>query len=362
MRDHPLSRNENPKTHYGHLPRLPQMYRLSVNINNLDIMAEKIAEILKIESERDFSRELELIEPFLDGVVLNETFDVLGVYDCVKRTIVIDREEISKCASDIFSSNNFYFATDLEKVVACHEDSHALHHLANDPFNSERIWEEFSNTPSYLKEILAQLFTYHYCHHHQNLEKAFFKLEEYQPVEYRLWRLFRYVPKEILYWQIRDQPSRIEKILLHAGCKLPLILVTGWHLRGIAKAIANDQSGKLQDRHLAEIVKKNYPYPAICFPGHSNPDCLQTVFFFSLKSVRYTNRYNGHFNFDQTLQSLVTHMEGLCGHETKQVIVITDNWDADSYERHEAFLDALRGRVKIRFCLVTAGNYCWINL
>lgn len=145
MRDHPLSRHENPKIQYGHLPKLTQMHSLLVNIHNLDMMAERIADILKIECERDFSRELELIEPFLDGVVLNEAFDVLGVYNSVKRTIVIDREEISKCASDIFSLNNFYFAADLEKVVACHEDFHALHHLANDPSNSGRNGTKHKN-------------------------------------------------------------------------------------------------------------------------------------------------------------------------------------------------------------------------
>ncbi|MFH0822028.1 MAG: PD-(D/E)XK nuclease family protein, partial [Pseudomonadota bacterium] len=55
------------------------------------------------------------------------------------------------------------------------------------------------------------------CPKNSKLECAFEELEKTQPLAYRLWRLFKSVGKEALYWEIRQSPQRIMRILKAIG-------------------------------------------------------------------------------------------------------------------------------------------------
>jgi predicted Mrr-cat superfamily restriction endonuclease len=108
---------------------------------------------------------------------------------------------------------------DLLQVVKIHEESHALHHMAVDPSNNNKIWDEFADVNPCLLEILAQLFTYYAVEPEKRLLNAFLELEKRQPLAYRLWRLFRYMEKEPVYWSVRYD-NRVQKILGKLGLVL----------------------------------------------------------------------------------------------------------------------------------------------
>jgi len=224
MRDDALKRVEEPKWKTGHLAGGTPAKVIDVNTECLDRLAERVALILDLENEGEFNASLRQFEPCPEPVEVQEPVDLLGIYDSGTKTIVIDKNKIRKCVGQWSAEQVNISYEDLKKVVEIHEDAHALHHLAGDPKNNNEIWDGFGDTPSYLLEILAQLFAHDECQHDHRLAVAFEELEKRQPLTYRLWRLFRRVPRERFYWLVREDQSRVVRILLHLGFR-----VRPWH-------------------------------------------------------------------------------------------------------------------------------------
>ncbi len=70
-----------------------------------------------------------------------------------------------------------------------------------------------------------------------------------------------------------------------------------------------------------------YPYGT---PGYG---CCELALFLSLQTSAYIKRGSrGHMNCGQAIQRIVQHMQGICMDKTKHAVLVTDNWDGDSYE------------------------------
>lgn len=362
MRNDPLQMAEKPVFMCGTLPGELRTPSVSIDIALLERLAEIVARILENEPGEDFNRKLGELKPVPVPVGLQERIDILGLYDSGQKRITVDVAKISRCAEDMRACGQNVSDADLVRVVEIHEEQHALHHLAQDGQNNSSIWHEFSCTPSYLLESLAQLFTYNVCQSNTALEYAFVQLEKLQPCEYRLWRLFKHVSEEKLYWIIRDRRYLIEPIITKIGFGLPLKMISGWDLRRIANKIQNDTEGNIHGRHIPKVVHESYPYPANCYPGEPANQCFETAFFFSLTARRYVNSDKGHLSFRQMLGCFARHMEGKCGGITKQVCILSDNWDADAYDELKPFIDEIKRTVKVSACLIVGKSYSWFGV
>lgn len=355
------------------VPQIPPVYEplpsqtqrkseLHVDTMLLGQLAEMVAWALKQDTEEDFEMALEKINQLPKSVTLYQTVDPLGCYNSGEKTITIDRAKISRLAEDMYSEGQSVSARILENVVEIHEAQHALHHLAQDTSKGNRIWDGFSDTPSYLLEILAQLFTYHQVQNNQTLETTFLELERRQPTEYGLWRFFKYVPEECLYWTIRDESHRIDRILEKMGFKLPRKAISGWDLRRIAKEIYKHRGGNICGEDMPVLVRKCYPYPSNCYPGKPGNECFETAFFFSLTAGSYANPDKGHLSFREMLGWLARHMNGDCGRITKRVYIFTDNWDANAYDDVKPIINDIKRLANVSVCLIVGKEYSWFGV
>ncbi len=69
-----------------------------------------------------------------------------------------------------------------------------------------------------------------------------------------------------------------------------------------------------------------YPYGT---PGYG---CCEFALFLSLQTTAYVKkRRRGHINCGQAIRQIVQHMQGSCMGKTLSAVLVTDNWDEDSY-------------------------------
>jgi hypothetical protein len=362
VKNDPLRMADKPFEVIGTLSGEGPTSVIPVDSEQLDRLAEMVWSILKSDTDEDFKRRLGEIARWPQSIALHQTVNTLGCYDSQKKTITIDRDKISRCAAYMRSQGQNISDSVLQRVVQIHEEAHALHHLAQDSSNNDRIWDEFSQTPSYLLETLAQLFAHQSCCSDQTLKTTFLELEKRQPIEYRLWRLFKYFPQEELYWMVRDHPDRIDGLLEKLGFDLPPKTISGWGIRRIAKEIDDDKEGKIRGQDIPDLIRKGYPYPANCYPGEPGKDCFETSFFVSLTARRYANPDKGHLSFRETLGYFVRHMQIQCSGTTKQAVLLTDNWDPDAYDEWKPVIDELKHTEKIEAFLITGGTYSNIRI
>jgi len=64
-----------------------------------------------------------------------------------------------------------------------------------------------------------------------------------------------------------------------------------------------------------------------CYPGYPSNTCHQTAFFVSLNS-KLIAKSNGHLHFRKLLERIKDHMIFKCERTTKNIIIITNSWDA----------------------------------
>ena len=362
MRQDPLLMVQKPQQVYDTLPGEFKTSNVLSDFDSWDRWADFIAGLLKAETEEEFEDRISSLKPLPFSITLQHSIDILGRYESGHQRITIDDRKISNLAGQIRTEGQNISDADLQKVVEIHELQHALHHLAKDRLEKDGIWQEFPNVPSYLLEILAQLFTHELCHSKKELDLAFIELEKRQPMEYRLWRLFRFVPKEGVYWMIRENPSRIRKILEKCGIIVPDASVSGWDVRRIAKIIEDDKEGNISPHDLPRIVEDNTRYPATVYPGQLAQECLPTAFFFSLTSRRYSNPDKGHVDLREIFDAVIRHVCFSCKSVTKEIIIITDNWNADSYHGWKPIFDNIRQNISVRVYLIIGASYSVINI
>lgn len=187
--------------------------------------SDLIAILFRSETDEQFDDLLEDLlrdlEPSPVELSLEDTIDPLGIYSPVDKLIKIDENKIHRCSEYMRTQGALVEFDQLSKIVRIHEDSHALHHLAGDPQNKNRIWDKFKDNPPCVLEMLAQLFTYNAIRFDRALLKAFDELEKRQSWVYHLWGKFSESPKENVYWRARNKPDQIQKLLKGMGINCP---------------------------------------------------------------------------------------------------------------------------------------------
>lgn len=213
MRDEKLILTIQPKHEFGDLDSNIPTNVMNVPDDWLDGLSDLIGKLFFVENDEEFDSLLRHLEPGPAASLIEGSVDPLGMYYPSNRMIKIDENKIHRCANNMQAQGAKATYDHLSKIVAIHEESHALHHLAGDPQKDYEIWNQFINMPSYVLEMLAQLFTYHEVASNTELREAFYELEKRQPLVYHLWRLFKKCPEDCLYWSIRDNYYYIGRIL-----------------------------------------------------------------------------------------------------------------------------------------------------
>jgi hypothetical protein len=221
MRDDPLVPVRRASVTFQNLPSSDRFTVVDCETECLysDRLAETVSEMLQAETEEEFGLRLAELEQCPDPHVVEEADDFLGRYDPDDEAIAIYRDRITELPGRLAPLGVSLSPVNVETVVTIHEEMHSLHHLSGDPRNNNRIWEEFGSIPSWVAETLAQLFTYHECKA-RGMEQTFLDINKFQPLVYRLWPLFRKVPRERFYWLMRDGSWRIQQVLARVGYRM----------------------------------------------------------------------------------------------------------------------------------------------
>jgi hypothetical protein len=377
MRDDKLELREEVTIEEGVIPTNLRELSYRENLVDPDEMGllrgrEDLPHILQIEDEKAFDAALKEIRPVYEEIkVLNEVVDPLGIYESSSRIIEIDPRKITDYEElmwsdgvNIWEESRHRGEEILRRVVELHLEAHALHHLAKDPLNEGRIWEEFADTSTVLKEILAQLFTFHECQDDPSLLKMFMELEKRQSIEYRLWGIFKYVPKEVLYWLIRERPQRIKKLLERMGFKLPRKRKAslGTKLKRIAKVINSDTAGEIRGEDIPGIVSEEIGEKVNCYPGVPGDVCHKKAFFISVTTGRHADPGKGHLNFRQVLECFIQHMQGHCYWKTEEAVIMVDSWDSDAWQAWHGNIRWIKSNAHVEVYLMVGDKVSFLNV
>lgn len=90
--------------------------------------------------------------------------------------------------------------------------------------------------------------------------------------------------------------------------------------------------GKLKTDDVARIVA-DYAGLVNCYPGTPTDICCEKAYFISL-SVSRPGSSKPHLKFGEALEQIVLHMTRKCGSITHMAILLTDNWDAQAFEKY----------------------------
>ncbi len=375
MRDDKLELGEEFTIEEGAIPTDVMALFYGEHLDDPDEMGllrgrEDLPHILQIEDEKAFDAALKKIRPVYEEIkVLNEVVDPLGIYESSSRIIMIDPRKIAYCAEhllddgvNIWEESRHRWEESIRRVVELHLEAHALHHLAKDPLNEGRIWEEFADTSTVLKEILAQLFTFHECQDDPSLQKTFMELEKRQSIEYRLWGIFKYVPKEVLYWLIRERPQRIKKLLERMGFKLKRKASLGTKLKRIAKVINSDTAGEIRGEDIPGIVSEEIGEEVNCYPGVPGDVCHKKAFFISVTTGRHADPGKGHLNFRQVLECFIQHMQGHCYWITEEAVIMVDSWDSDAWQAWHGNIRWIKSNAHVEVYLMVGDKVSFLNV
>jgi hypothetical protein len=89
-----------------------------------------------------------------------------------------------------------------------------------------------------------------------------------------------------------------------------------------------------------------------CYPGREGKQCFNLAFFISLSGKLKNGP--GHYGFDQILELLIKHVQGDCSDETRHVVIITDSWTAQGYEKWKGNIETIvKNGVKLEIYLIS---------
>lgn len=161
--------------------------------------------LFPVESCNDFFETLQgkLIElEYAEGLDISGIFDDLSLCNTFLKKVNI----LGEYYSDKKNIKYYKQTPQILEITKIHERFHAVHHLTED--TSGHIWKNFSTTPPFYLELLAQLFTYIYIRDYKcALLPVFEKLNKNQPLIYQTFKLFKQynsLQAEDLYWNIRN--------------------------------------------------------------------------------------------------------------------------------------------------------------
>lgn len=145
--------------------------------------------------------------------------------------------------------------------------------------------------------------------------------------------------------------------------------------REIARRLAQDERvledrrrdgrmepGGISPTDIPEIVDSSNGCGINCYPGCPKSPCYEKAVFISL-SGGLKGRWRGHLSFDDALEKIVKHCGGRCSTITKQIGLITDTWDAKSFDSwRQNLINFKRSGIMIEVYLIAPGMVSEINL
>lgn len=124
----------------------------------------------------------------------------------------------------------------------------------------------------------------------------------------------------------------------------------------IVKGIVDElyqTSNRVDSAQISDIIEGATGMTEVnCYPGYPSNTCYQTAFFVSLNS-KTTTRGDGHLHFRKILERLIDHMVIKCGGITKNVVIITDSWDARIASNEQKFIDKIKSQANVELYFFT---------
>ncbi|PZC51357.1 MULTISPECIES: hypothetical protein [unclassified Mesotoga] len=83
-----------------------------------------------------------------------------------------------------------------------------------------------------------------------------------------------------------------------------------------------------------------------CYPGYPSNTCYQTAFFISLNS-KLIARSSGHLHFRKIVERIKEHMLLKCERTTRNIIIITDSWDARIASNEQTYINKIKSQANV---------------
>ena len=98
-----------------------------------------------------------------------------------------------------------------------------------------------------------------------------------------------------------------------------------------------------------------------CYPGNPSHACHQVSYFIALHGSMAKGK--GHYNFAQILEEFIRHLQGRCPGITQQVVIITNAWWHDHYEKWYANIEKIKSDgVLVEAYLIGQGRVSQLNI
>ncbi len=100
-----------------------------------------------------------------------------------------------------------------------------------------------------------------------------------------------------------------------------------------------------------------------CYPGIPGDKCYKVAYFYSITDKsKYHIKRGKSLSLSAVLDKLVSHMRGACEDETQVAILITDNWDANVYNKWKGVLERIKKNAHLEIYLVVSNQYTEIKI
>jgi len=150
------------------------------------------------------------------------------------------------------------------------------------------------------------------------------------------------------------------------------------------------REGELTGEELGKILEGRHG-AVNCYPGQPTNTCHAIAYFIALEGrmglklqvelahaeweadrpsrwwARHPLRYwdlprHGYeeppFTFAYMLERLVRHIQGTCAGTTREVVLITDTWNPEAFERWRSNLETIRQTASLAIYLIGEGSLC----
>jgi len=130
----------------------------------------------------------------------------------------------------------------------------------------------------------------------------------------------------------------------------------------IARTINEKSTGKMNISELSKITAEIVGDEVNCYPGVPGRKCHKGAYFYSLDKGKYKGTRGLNLSLYVVLSKIVQHMIGTCESETKYAVLITDNWNDNTYSPWQSTFEKIMKNAYIEVYLMTSGKCTKIEI
>ena len=132
----------------------------------------------------------------------------------------------------------------------------------------------------------------------------------------------------------------------------------------IIHRLSKNDTGKMNINNLAKITADIAGTDQInCYPCIPGGQCYKQAYFYSLNTKKYSKTRGKNLSLGYVLTKVVQHMIGHCEGETKFAVMITDNWNDDTFEPwRSTFKKIIQRGGYIEIYVLMSGSYHEIKI